>query len=191
MKPNYTILFILILALCSSVRAQKYTATTDTDISKEWNSNTFNSNKTFLENIEEAKEFQYLSAAYQNPDIIAAIDNEEMVTIFAMIDDSFDAFTDEERDALLSSSEINSIIKYHIVPGRVDSYSIIKAIEKNGGAAYFATIHGETLKITRIDNNITLVDTEGKVAVLVATDFHHKKGFFHIINGIVYPTKDQ
>jgi uncharacterized surface protein with fasciclin (FAS1) repeats len=76
----------------------------------------------------------------------------------------------------------------HIVPGRIDAHSLMKAIEKGGGTARFSTVSDELLMIRNGKNGMELYDTEGNTATIVATDFYHKNGFFHIVEGLVLPS---
>jgi len=73
------------------------------------------------------------------------------------------------------------------VPGRIDGNSIKKAIKKNNGIAYFATLEGQKLGLKEENGQIVLFDSENNIGVISAYDFYHENGFFHIISGIVYP----
>jgi hypothetical protein len=78
-----------------------------------------------------------------------------------------------------------------MVPGRLDRHSIIKAIQKSNGIAYYATLEGENLGFKEESGQLYLVDKRGNKSLISATDFYHKKGLFHIVQGLVLPASGQ
>jgi len=52
------------------------------------------------------------------------------------------------------------------VPGRIDSNSIKKAIKKNKGIAYFATLEGQKLGLKEENGQIVLFDSENNIGVI-------------------------
>jgi uncharacterized surface protein with fasciclin (FAS1) repeats len=79
------------------------------------------------------------------------------------------------------------MVKHLVVPGRLDSYSLKAAVEKQGGLAHLTTLQGDKLDIKEKDHQLILMDSEGNTAAVVAADFYHKNGFFHIVDGLVFP----
>jgi len=191
MKNLKQLLFVITMLVGFTGISQKYSKTENTNVSKKWNGNTFVSSKTFYENISEATDFSMLKRALENESLKNVIDKEEMVTIFAISNQGFVKYQ-EKQDSIFASenaSKLTAIIKYHLVPGRLDSHSIKKGIKKNNGVAYFATLQGEKLGFKILNNQLVLIDSQGNTSLISATDFYHKNGFFHIVDGIVLPTK--
>ena len=56
---------------------------------------------------------------------------------------------------------LQNILTYHVVPGRIDSKSLIKMIKKNGGSYSAKTVQGGTLTFTRKGNKIMIQDEKG------------------------------
>jgi len=185
---NYKILFFIVL-MGFAVNAQKYTNTENTNVTKEWNGVTFSSTKSFAENIAEASNLSQMKKVLENKTTLKALETEEMVTVFAITNNGFTKLQ-AKQDSIFDRSKANlltTIIKYHVIPGRVDSHSIKNAIKRSNGTAYFATLEGEKLGIKEENGQLVLVDVEGNTSVILATDFYHKNGFFHIVDGIVLP----
>lgn len=182
-------LFLFVL----NVSAQKYTNVEATNALKNYKGNSFTSSKTFSENISNGNSFTILSEILKNEQLRNFIESEEMVTIFTPLDASFSNLTDKEKEAFLIDAELQSnLLKMHSVPGRMDSASLKKAIAKNGGRAQLKTLAGT--KLTAIVNKrgeIFINDQNGNKAQIVETDFYHKNGFFHIINGVAAPLKNE
>ena len=183
---------VLVFALLISVVgfAQKYTKADNSEVTRKWNETTFYSSKTFSENIAEVSSFSDLSKNLEVGSASKAIEEEEMVTIFAMTNNAYEklrAVQDSIFNTSLAANKV-AIIKYHVIPGRVDSHSIKKAVERKGGIAQFSTLQGEKLGIKEDNGQLYLIDSQGNMSMISATDFYHKNGFFHIVDGYVLPT---
>jgi len=172
--------------------AQKYTKTDTSELSKNWNETTFYASKSFTENITEIPSFSILKKNLELGASTKEIEDQEMVTIFAMTNNAYEKLkgvNDSIFDIVPITNRI-AIIKYHVIPGRVDKRSIKKAIQYKGGIAYFMTLQGVKLGIKEENSQLFLVDSFGNTSVISATDFYHKNGFFHIVEGYVLPTSD-
>ena len=172
--------------------AQKYTKTDASELSKNWNETTFYASKSFTENITEVPSFSTLKKNLELGSSTKEIEDQEMVTIFAMTNNAYEKLqgvNDSIFDVVPITNRI-AIIKYHVIPGRVDKRSIKKAIQYKGGIAYFTTLLGVKLGIKEENSQFLLVDSFGNTSVISATDFYHKNGFFHIVEGYVLPASD-
>lgn len=175
----------------ANVSAQKYISTKNAEVSKVLGESSFTSSKTFYENIEEAPDFTILSKVLKSDPLRKKLEGQEMVTIFALADEAFLNLSKKTRDSILGNTKlVGSIIKYLAVPGRLDSNSLKNAVEKNGGTAYLTTVEGQRLTIKQEDGQLVLVDTHNNTAKIIAPDFYHKNGFFHIVNGMIYPPSE-
>jgi uncharacterized surface protein with fasciclin (FAS1) repeats len=169
--------------------AQKYTKTDTSELSKNWNETTFYASKSFTENITEIPSFSILKKNLELGASTKEIEDQEMVTIFAMTNNAYEKLqgvNDSIFDIVPIANRI-AIIKYHVIPGRVDKRSIKKAIQYKGGIAYFTTLHGLKLGVKEENSQLFLVDSFGNTSVISATDFYHKNGFFHIVEGYALP----
>lgn len=191
MKFKYTLLLVAIL-LASSVSAQKYLTKENPHISTNWNENTFSSEKSFVENIKEAPQFSILAQVLKDDALRNALENEEMVTIFATTDEGFNKLPKKMRDSVLGNPKLlAAVIKFQAVPGRLDSYALMDAVKKNDGTAQLSTLEGEKLSIKELNGNLVLFDASNHSATIIASDFYHKNGFFHIIDGLVFPKESK
>ena len=184
-------IFILLFMVCfgATVSAQKYISTQNREVSKVLGASSFTSSKTFFENIEEAPDFTILAKILKNDAVRKTLERQEMITIFALADESFLNLPKKSRDSVLGNTKlVNSIVTYLAVPGRLDSNSLKTAVEKNGGKAYLTTVEGQKLAIKEEAGQLVLIDGNNNSARIIAPDFYHKNGFFHIIDGIIFPS---
>jgi uncharacterized surface protein with fasciclin (FAS1) repeats len=184
--------FIAFCFMITSVSAQKYSSGSTSEAKSTWDGISFSSEKTIQENINEAPKLSIIAKVASEEELITALAKEEMVTIFVPMDVAFTNLSKKERESLLSNtSRLSSMVKFMTIPGRVDLNSLTTAIEKNGGTAYFTTLTGETIGVKMVDGLVVLFDSEKNIATIAASNFYHKNGFFHIINGLVYPSEEE
>lgn len=180
---------IALIGLSSASIAQKYKSTSNISITKEWQQITFTSDKTLQENIAQSSSFSIIAAILENQLISDQLSSQEMVTVFVANDSSFLALDQTNRKALLSDNHrVSQLVKFHTIPGRVDKNAIEKAISISGGIAYFMTLEGEKLAVSKNKEALTISDSKGNTAVINETDFYHKNGFFHMVEGIAFDT---
>lgn len=184
---RYTFLIIFFLA-AATIQAQKYKNTETTKVTKEWNGSTFTSDKTLSENLETTSSFSLMNTALKKNSIKDALAKEEMVTVFVVTNEGFAQV--QKKDSIFKTSkepQLKALIAYHTIPGRLDSHSIKKTLDKNNGTANYATLEGENLAFKKEGGQIYLVDKKGNKSLISATDFYHKNGLFHIVEGMVLP----
>ncbi len=188
MKLKNIFLLLLIACFGTTVSAQKYKSTNNTEVSRVLGESTFTSSKSFYENIEEAPDFTILAKILKNDPLRNKLEGQEMVTIFAISDEAFLNLSKKSRDSILGNTNIvNPMVKYLAVPGRLDSHSLKTAVERNGGVAYLSTVEGHSLAIIEEAGQLVLIDENENTARIIAPDFYHKNGFFHVVDGFVFP----
>lgn len=183
-----SILILLFLYFVFPVSAQKYLSTEAAVVSKNLGNSTFTSNKSFYDNIVDAPDFTIMAQILKTDGSRKNLEGQEMVTFFAISDEAFLEFNKKTRDSLLGNPQIlNGVIKYLAVPGRLDSHSLKTEIAKKGGPIYLKTLSGEQLGVRESNGDLQLFDSENRSATIIAKDFYHKNGFFHIIDGLIFP----
>jgi uncharacterized surface protein with fasciclin (FAS1) repeats len=185
------ILCFLILGLSTLASAQKYKSVPTGTITKNWQEIVFTSSKSVQENIAQSPSFSFMATILNNDALAKHLSAEEMVTIFVANDASFLALEEATRNALLADTQrLAQLVKFHTIPGRVDRNAIEKAISTSGGIAYFITLNGEKLSVTKKEEMLTISDSDGNTAIIKATDFYHKNGFFHMVEGFAFATEN-
>jgi uncharacterized surface protein with fasciclin (FAS1) repeats len=94
---------------------------------------------------------------------------------------------EDRKNLLADKNRISNTIKYLAVPGRVDLASMEKAVA-NGRTMQLMTLNGEKLGVKLVNGKVVLFDAKNNSAEITASNFYHKNGLFHVINGLVYPT---
>ncbi len=187
MRYKFPLAILCISIFCTSLMAQKYGSSEGVVVVKEWNGISFSSEMSLAENVSLAPNFEKLSAILKEVED-KIVTEDFMGTVFISVDTSYNSLTEEELEALFAdSAALERFFKYYVVPGRLDAYSLKKAIEKNGGVAKLKTLHGENLSIKIENGQLSLFDMQNNTARIIASDFYHKNGLFHIVEGLVFP----
>ncbi len=189
MKIKSLLLIGILCGFITTATAQKYVSKSNSEVTTSWNGTTFSSNKTISENISGLSSFSFLNSIFEDSDLLTVLESQEMVTLFLPSDAAFNKMTKEDLQAFLANApKVNETVKFLAVPGRLDLATIKNSIRVNNGTAYFTTIRRKKLGAKLVEGDVVLFDAENNIATLSATDFYHKNGLFHIIDGIISPT---
>jgi hypothetical protein len=106
------------------------------------------------------------------------------------VDAPFKALPEETYTSLFeTSNQLEGFFRLYVVPGRLDSYALKTAIEKNGGPIRLKTVGNEDLGVKEINGELVLFDSNNNVATITSANFYHNQGFFHILDGLIFPAK--
>jgi uncharacterized surface protein with fasciclin (FAS1) repeats len=111
-------------------------------------------------------------------------------TVFAPTNDAFAKLPAGTVDTVLlpeNKALLTKVLTYHVVPGKMDAKSIMKAIKKGNGTATFTTVSGDTLKATIHNGGVMLTDEKGGTAMVTTADVYQKNGVIHVIDTVVMP----
>ncbi|WP_432411255.1 fasciclin domain-containing protein [Rasiella sp. SM2506] len=180
---KFRTLFLVCVLVAFTASAQKYTNTNTQITTKEWKGLTYSSEKSLFQNIENTTEFSKVAPLFKT----GVIADDAMLTAFVMVNNSFSNL-DEAKEKSLFADSWKPFITYHLIPGRVDSYSLVKAVANGKGTAYFNTILGQRLGVKEVAGKLVLFDGQGNTATIIAKDYVHKNGFFHIVDGLLLPS---
>ena len=126
-----------------------------------------------------ADNFKTLVAALKAADLVEALDGKGPFTVFAPTDAAFEKLGKETIEAVLKDKEkLTSILKYHVVSGKVMAADAIKLDVKDA-----KTLSGKTFKIEVVDGGVVL---NGKVKV-IKTDIKASNGVIHVIDAVLLP----
>jgi len=185
MKSSLSLILLVFAMITIPVVAQE-------GVVKKWNGNTFTSTKSFSENMQGAPEFSILASILEDEYLANELRSNGMITVFAMSDSSFDAWEKSKRDSVMSNAPLKrAIVKYHTVQGRIDKALLKATVAKNGGAVQMTTLQKEKITVKDENGTLVLIDSHGNKVSITETNFYHKSGFFHIVEGVLLPTMEQ
>jgi uncharacterized surface protein with fasciclin (FAS1) repeats len=149
------------------------------------------SSNDIIENMTLSKEYTVLINAIEEAGLTETFKSKGPITIFAPTNQAFDKLPSGQLDTLLKPShklDLNYLLTYHAIAGRVSARDIARKINSNNGQATFTTIAGSKLT-AKIDTNrnIVLVDENGGESVISKFDIEQSNGLLHIVNAVLVP----
>jgi Secreted and surface protein containing fasciclin-like repeats len=82
---------------------------------------------------------------------------------------------------------LTGILTYHVVAGKQDAASIVKAIEAGGGKATFKTVAGGNLTATMEGTSVVLTDAKGGKSKVTIADVMQSNGVIHVVDTVLMP----
>jgi uncharacterized surface protein with fasciclin (FAS1) repeats len=125
-----------------------------------------------------AGSFETLAAALKAAGLVEALKGEGPFTVFAPTDEAFAKLPEGTIASLLqpeNRDELTSILKFHVIPGRVYSETAAKGAE-------VATLQGQKIR-TRSENGKVFVNE----AQVLSADIDTTNGVIHVIDSVILP----
>ncbi|WP_409994280.1 fasciclin domain-containing protein [Pirellula sp. SH-Sr6A] len=127
---------------------------------------------------DKAGKFKTLLAAVKASGLAEALSGEGPFTVFAPTDEAFAKIPSATLNDLLkpeNKEKLATILKYHVVSGRVYSEAAVAAKSAN-------TLQGAAVAIKATDKGAFVND-----AKIIATDVDASNGVIHIIDSVIMP----
>jgi uncharacterized surface protein with fasciclin (FAS1) repeats len=146
---------------------------------------------TVLKVAQRDPDFTTLVSALQTAGVADTLDGGGPFTVFAPTNAAFEKVPAERRDALTrpeGEAELRRLLTYHVVPGRLESATLVQRIQAGGGSLALTTLQGGTLTArTNADGSISLTDAAGGVSKVAEADMAGSNGVIHGIDAVLSP----
>ncbi len=146
--------------------------------------------KDIIDNAVNSKEHTTLVAAVKAAGLVETLKGQGPFTVFAPTNDAFNKLPAGTVESLLkpeNKATLTKILTYHVVPGRVSSREVIRAIQDSGGQATLKTVSGGILTASLDGGKVKLTDENGGTALVTTADVYQKNGIIHVVDGVVTP----
>jgi len=146
--------------------------------------------KDIIDNAVNSKDHTTLVAAVKAAGLVETLKGAGPFTVFAPVNAAFDKLPKGTVDTLLkpeSKKALTGILTYHVVAGKQDAASIVKAIEEGKGKATFKTVAGGTLTATLEGKDVILTDEKGGKSKVTIADVMQSNGVIHVVDSVLMP----
>lgn len=146
--------------------------------------------KNIIENAVNSKDHTTLVAAVKAAGLVETLEGAGPFTVFAPTNEAFNKLPAGTVDNLLkpeNKAMLTSVLTYHVVPGRIDSKSLMDMIKQNGGTYTAKTVQGGELKFMMKGNNLMVMDAKGGTAKVTIKDVYQNNGVIHVIDTVLMP----
>jgi uncharacterized surface protein with fasciclin (FAS1) repeats len=147
-------------------------------------------NKNIVQNAMNSKDHTTLVAAVKAGGLVDTLEGKGPFTVFAPTNEAFSALPDGTVDNLLkpeNKKELDKILTYHVVPGKLDSEAIDRDIKKGDGKATLKTVEGGTLTLTGSGKDLMVTDEKGDTAKVTIANVDQSNGVIMVVNKVLMP----
>lgn len=146
--------------------------------------------RTIVENAANSKSHTTLVAAVKAAGLADTLSGAGPFTVFAPTNAAFGKLPAGTVDTLLRPENkpmLQSVLTYHVVPGRVSAAQLIGKIKAGGGMAKLATIQGGILTARLMGGKVVLTDEKGGRATVTQADVFQSNGVIHVTDAVSLP----
>lgn len=146
--------------------------------------------KNIIENAVNSKDHTTLVAAVKAAGLVETLSGPGPFTVFAPVNNAFAKLPAGTVDTLLmpeNKDKLTAVLTYHVVPGRVTSSMVAKAIMAGKGKASFKTVNGGMLSAKMVGKKLVLVDANGGMSTVTQANVMQSNGVIHVVDTVVLP----
>ena len=147
-------------------------------------------NKNIVENAVNSADHTTLVAAVKAAGLVDTLQGPGPFTVFAPTNAAFQKLPEGTVDTLLkpeNKATLTKVLTYHVVPGRLSSVDLKKAIKAGNGTATLKTASGDTLWAMLHGNDIMLKDAKGGMSMVTQANVFQSNGVIHVVDTVVLP----
>jgi uncharacterized surface protein with fasciclin (FAS1) repeats len=148
------------------------------------------SQKTVVDIALGSREHTTLVAAVKAAGLVEALQGAGPFTVFAPVNSAFEKLPQGTVETLLlpaNKDALAGVLAYHVVAGRLDAATVLKAIKDGGGKAEVKTLNGGSLTVSLAEGKVILTDANGGISTVVVADLNADNGVIHVIDTVVLP----
>lgn len=147
-------------------------------------------NRTIVANAVNSADHTTLVAAVKAAGLVDTLNGAGPFTVFAPTNAAFAALPAGTVDSLLlpqNKAMLQTVLTYHVVPGRLTASDLIRQIRAGGGSARLTTVQGGTLTAQLSGSQVILIDAKGNAATVTQADVLQSNGVIHVTNKVSLP----
>ena len=146
--------------------------------------------KTIVANAVNSKDHTTLVAAVKAAGLVDTLSSEGPFTVFAPTNAAFAKLSEGTVNTLLKPENLETlqtVLKNHVVAGKINAKDLLKLIKKGNGKATITTVSGGTLTAWLKDKDVYITDQNGNSAKVTIADVNQSNGVIHVIDTVVLP----
>ena len=131
-----------------------------------------------------------LVAAVKAGGLVDTLSSTGPFTVFAPTNAAFAALPAGTVDNLLkpeNKAQLQSVLTYHVVPGKLMAKDVLGAIKAGGGKAVVTTVQGGKLTASVMGNKVILTDSKGRMSHVTTADLDATNGVIHVVDSVLLP----
>ena len=147
-------------------------------------------NRNIVQNAVNSRDHTTLVAAVQAAGLADTLSGAGPFTVFAPTNAAFAKLPAGTVQTLLrpeNKSMLQSVLTYHVVPGRLTASDLMQRIRAGGGQARLTTVNGGMLTAKMMGNRVMLMDAKGGMSHVTQADVMQSNGVIHVTDAVSLP----
>ena len=147
--------------------------------------------RNIIENAVNSKDHTTLVAAVKAAGLVDALQTAGPFTVFAPTNNAFNLLPAGTVDILLkpeNKTQLQNVLKYHVVAGNWSASSVVEMIKKNNNKWMIETLQGGKIYASLDDKGqVWLWDENGGKSMVTITDVNQSNVVIHVIDHVLLP----
>jgi uncharacterized surface protein with fasciclin (FAS1) repeats len=146
--------------------------------------------RNIIQNAVNSRDHTTLVAAVKAAGLVDTLSGPGPFTVFAPTNAAFARLPAGTVETVLrpeNRAMLQSVLTYHVVPGRLTAADLMARIRAGGGSARLTTVQGGTLTARMSGNSIVLMDARGGMATVTQANVMQSNGVIHVTNAVSMP----
>ena len=147
--------------------------------------------RNIIENAVNSKDHTTLVAAVKAAGLVDVLQTAGPFTVFAPTNNAFNLLPAGTVDILLkpeNKTQLQNVLKYHVVAGNWSAISVVEMIKKNNNKWMIETLQGGKIYASLDDKGqVWLWDENGGKSMVTITDVNQSNGVIHVIDHVLLP----
>lgn len=148
------------------------------------------STRNIIENAVNSADHTTLVAAVKAAGLVDTLSGAGPFTVFAPTNAAFAKLPSGTVETLLQPANkamLQSVLTYHVVPGRLTAANLKSKIQAGGGSARLTTVNGAILTARMMNGGIVLVDGKGGISHVTQANVMQSNGVIHVTDSVSLP----
>jgi uncharacterized surface protein with fasciclin (FAS1) repeats len=146
--------------------------------------------RTIVQNAVNSADHTTLVAAVKAAGLVETLSGAGPFTVFAPTNTAFAKLPAGTVETLLrpeNMAMLQTVLTYHVVPGRLTASDLMSRIREGGGVANLTTVQGGRLQARMSGTGIVLIDAKGSRAMVTKADVMQSNGVIHVTDTVSLP----
>ncbi len=146
--------------------------------------------RNIIENAVNSSDHTTLVTAVKAAGLVETLSGPGPFTVFAPKNDAFAKLPAGTVNTLLQPANLTtlqSVLTYHVVPGRVSAAELLAMIKAGGGRARLTTVQGGQLTASLMGGRVMLTDAKGGMSHVTQADVMQSNGVIHVTDAVSIP----
>lgn len=146
--------------------------------------------RNIIQNAVDSADHTTLVAAVKAAGLVETLSGPGPFTVFAPTNVAFARLPAGTVETLLKTENratLQSVLTYHVVPGRLTAADLMTRIRAGGGTAKLMTVQGGILNARMMGDRIMLVDAKGGMSHVTQANVMQSNGVIHVTDAVSLP----